>query len=91
MRWVNLSDWNTETVELEVVSILSKISKRPVAHIELTCTLVDDLYVDSIKFMELLVLLEETFSFELGIDDLRPELYHTVADVVRFVQRRVHS
>jgi acyl carrier protein len=62
-----------------------------VEHIKPTCSLVDDLYVDSIKFLELLAVLEETFGFELGIDDLRPELFHTASAVVQFVQRRLHS
>lgn len=82
---------NVVSVEQEVAAILSALCSRPTEQIGMICTLVDDLYVDSIKFLELLAILEERFGFELGVDDLRPELFHTVAAVVHFVQRRIHS
>lgn len=39
--------------------------------------------------LELLAVIEEEFSFDLGVDDIRPELFRTVRSIVYFVKERI--
>lgn len=78
-----------QEIELNVKKIIALISKKTVEEIQIHDSLVEDLGVDSIQFLELLAMLEEEFRFELGVEDIRPELFRTVRSVIYFVKERV--
>jgi acyl carrier protein len=78
-----------QTVERQIMDLLAEICKRGVETIRINDSLVDDLGIDSIRFLEMLAELEEKFQFEMDVDDLRPELFRSVRSVIQFVKRRV--
>jgi acyl carrier protein len=79
-----------QEIEHKVTAILASLCKRAHGDIQLNNSLVNDLGVDSIQFLELLAMLEEQFSFEMEVDDLRPELFRSVRSVIHLVKERVH-
>ncbi|MFD0697451.1 acyl carrier protein [Paenibacillus sp. GCM10027628] len=78
-----------QDIDRKVIGILSAISRREEETIHFNDSLIDDLGVDSIRFLEILAEIEAMFHFELEIDDLRPELFRTVQSVIYFVKNRV--
>jgi acyl carrier protein len=80
-----------QKIDHKVITIIASLSKRAPESLEMNHSLVDDLGVDSIQFLELLAMLEEEFSFELEIDDLRPELFRSVSSVIHFIKRRMNE
>ncbi|MGB8954280.1 MAG: acyl carrier protein [Tumebacillaceae bacterium] len=78
-----------QALHQQVVDILAVVSNRAPQDVAPDAKLIDDLGIDSIQFLELFAMLEEQFGFELGLDDLRPELLATVSTVVEFVQERM--
>jgi acyl carrier protein len=44
--------------------------------------------LDSVGLAKLVVLLEEEFGIEVGVDDLRPENFQTIDSIARFVASR---
>jgi acyl carrier protein len=85
-----MSDFaNGEQVAEQVIQLLSGICRRDVEGISMDQTLIFDLGIDSIQFLELFAELEETFHFELDMEDLQPERLHSVQALVRFVQERM--
>jgi acyl carrier protein len=78
-----------QAIEKQVKEIIAEICKRAVETIQINDSLVDDLGVDSIRFLEMLAELEDKFMFEMDVDDLRPELFRTIRSVIHFVKGRV--
>ncbi|QMV43955.1 acyl carrier protein [Cohnella cholangitidis] len=84
---LTLSD---QEIELKVKEIIAAISSRDAASLQMGDVLADGLGVDSVRFLELLAVIEEEFRFDLGVDDIRPELFRTVRSVVYFVKERIN-
>jgi len=82
---------NEESTDQLILKVLAGITRRETNHIQLNDSLVDDLGLDSIQFLEMLAELEDKFHFELEVDDLRPELFRTVRAVIHFVKGQVNS
>lgn len=78
-----------ESVEEPIMELLSAISKLPREKITAESRLTLDLGLDSIQFMELLASLEDRFPIRLEVEDIRPELFHSVGTVLEFVQERL--
>ncbi len=76
-------------IEHKVLGTIASLCKRTPDALKLNDSLTNDLGVDSIQFLELLAVLEEIFSLELDVDDLRPELFRTIRSVIHFVEKRV--
>ncbi len=77
-----------DEIARQVIDVIASLCNRPPDTLELQASLFDDLGVDSIRFMELLAMLEEEFAFELDVEDLRPELFRTIRSVVHFAVRK---
>lgn len=78
-----------QAIEQQVIEIIAEICKRTVETIQINDSLVDDLGVDSIQFLEMLAELEDKFMFEMDADELRPELFRTIRSVIHFVKGKV--
>jgi acyl carrier protein len=79
-----------QEIEQKVIGIIAAISKRADVTIQINDSLVDDIGVDSIQFLEILAEIEDKFMFEMNVDDLRPELFRTIRSVIYFVKGRVN-
>ncbi|MEW9700043.1 acyl carrier protein [Paenibacillus sp. SI8] len=77
-----------QEIQNKVFIMLSGVCKLSIEDIHIDANLVDDLGLDSIRFLELMAEIEETFSFQLEVEDLHPELFQTVLSVVRFIRKR---
>jgi acyl carrier protein len=77
---------STVSHSLDIFKIIADLTKRE--QIKVEDRLVEDLYIDSITYLELLSTLEETFSFELDLDDLEPGKLQKVQDVVSLVEHK---
>jgi acyl carrier protein len=84
-----MSSITVEQLEQKVIRILADLAKRAPEDLSPQDSLIDDLGIDSIQFLELFATLEEEFGFELEVNDLRPELFRSVRSVFEFVQGRV--
>ncbi|MEK3758313.1 phosphopantetheine-binding protein [Paenibacillus sp. FSL P4-0338] len=80
-----------EDILFKVRETIAAVAKRLTSEVELDHALVDDLGIDSIQILELLSALEDTFGFELDVDDIRPESFRSVQAVLHFVERKVAS
>lgn len=80
-----------EDIFFKVREMIAAVAKRLTSEVELDHALVDDLGIDSIQILELLSALEDTFGFELEVDDIRPESFQSVQAVLHFVERKVAS
>ncbi|WP_340023746.1 acyl carrier protein [Paenibacillus sp. FSL K6-1096] len=80
-----------EDLFFKVRETIAAVAKRLTSEVELDHALVDDLGIDSIQILELLSALEDTFGFELDVDDIRPESFRSVQAVLHFVERKVAS
>lgn len=80
-----------EELFFKVRETIAAVAKRLTSEVELDQALVDDLGIDSIQILELLSALEDTFGFELDVDDIRPESFRSVQAVLHFVERKVAS
>ncbi|WP_342549977.1 acyl carrier protein [Paenibacillus sp. FSL P2-0089] len=80
-----------EDLIFKVRDTIAAVAKRLTSEVELDHALVDDLGIDSIQILELLAALEDTFGFELDVDDIRPESFRSVQAVLHFVERKVAS
>lgn len=80
-----------EDLFIKVRETIAAVAMRPTSEVELDHALVDDLGIDSIQILELLAALEDTFGFELDVDDIRPESFRSVQAVLHFVERKVAS
>ncbi|MEK4006766.1 acyl carrier protein [Paenibacillus sp. FSL H3-0333] len=80
-----------EDILFKVRETIAAVAKRLTSEVELGHALVDDLGIDSIQILELLSALEDTFGFELDVDDIRPESFRSVQAVLHFVERKVAS
>ncbi len=76
-------------IERKVIEIVAAVCKRPTETIQTGDSLMDDLGVDSIRFLEILAEVEESFGFDIDVDDLRPELFRTIRSVAHYVKGRV--
>jgi len=76
-------------IERDILELIAALSKRDPAAIKPADALVDDLGIDSIQFLELLAMLEETFGLEVEADELRPELFRSVRSVTQFVKGKI--
>jgi acyl carrier protein len=79
-----------QEIEFKVKEIIAAISNRDPESLQMGDVLADGLGVDSVRFLELLAMIEEEFRFELGVDDIRPELFRTVRSVIIFVKERIN-
>ncbi|MBD7962757.1 acyl carrier protein [Fictibacillus norfolkensis] len=77
---------STVSHSVDILKIIADLTKRK--QISLEDRLVEDLYIDSITYLELLSFLEETFFFELDLDDLEPGKLQKVQDVVALVEQK---
>jgi acyl carrier protein len=77
---------STVTHSVDILKIIADLTKRE--QISAEDRLVEDLFIDSITYLELLSTLEETFSFELDLDDLEPGKLQKVQDVVSLVKHK---
>lgn len=80
-----------EDIFFKVRETIAAVANRLTSEVELDHALVDDLGIDSIQILELLAALEDTFGFELDVDDIRPESFRSVQAVLHFVERKVAS
>ncbi|WP_238651847.1 acyl carrier protein [Paenibacillus piscarius] len=80
-----------EDLIFKVRDTIAAVAKRLTSEVELDHALVDDLGIDSIQILELLAALEDTFGFELEVDDIHPESFRSVQAVLHFVERKVAS
>lgn len=80
-----------ESVEQPIMEILSAISRLPPEKITVDSRLTLDLGLDSVQFMELLASLEDRFPIRVEVEDIRPELFHSVGTVLKFVQERLED
>jgi acyl carrier protein len=80
-----------ESVEQPIINLLAAISKVPRDRITVDTRLTLDLGLDSVQFMEFLASLEERFPISVEVEDIRPELFHTVQAVLEFVHGRMRD
>lgn len=51
----------------------------------------DEGIIDSTGTLELVVFVEDTFSFEVGDDEIEPENFDSVNKLAAYIQRKVNS
>jgi len=71
-----------------IAFIATNLATGDDVQIELDTDLVGESVVDSTAFMELVLWLEETFSVSVEIDDMTPENFGTVRNMVDYLERR---
>ena len=76
-------------IKNEVYSIIYEICG--VMPEEGTTSLSDDLFMDSLRMVNLLVMIEERFSIELDDGDIDPFLLRTVDDVLSLAEKYVSA
>ena len=74
-----------ENVEKEVFALLTDLCGSEI--IDTSQSLIGDLSFDSLRMVTLLIMLEDTFGFELDQSDMNPFLLITVNDVLNLVKR----
>ena len=74
-----------ENTEKEVFELLTDLFGSEV--IDTSQSLIGDLSFDSLRMVTLLIMLEDTFEFELDQSDMNPFLLITVNDVLNLVKR----
>lgn len=57
--------------------------------IDPTCTLRDDLGLDSAALLDLVVGIEEEFGIEVDTDEITEERFESIASLARFVEAKV--
>lgn len=76
-----------EEIKNNVFTILEDLCLTTVQ--DTSCTLTEDLAMDSLRMVMLLVMIEDTFHIELDESDMNPFLLLTVLDVIRLVEKYV--
>ena len=74
-----------ENAEKEVFALLTDLCGSEV--IDTSQSLIGDLSFDSLRMVTLLIMLEDTFGFELDQSDMNPFLLITVNDVLNLVKQ----
>lgn len=74
-----------QMTEHKVKDVIAEMINRTVEEIDNHQILNDDLGIDSIRILELLSYIEDVFQFELEVDDIRSENFHSVHSVIQFV------
>ena len=72
-------------MEKEVFALLTDLCGSEI--IDTSQSLIGDLSFDSLRMVTLLIMLEDTFGFELDQSDMNPFLLITVNDVLNLVKR----
>ena len=72
-------------MEKEVFALLTDLCGSE--NIDTSQSLIGDLSFDSLRMVTLLIMLEDTFGFELDQSDMNPFLLITVNDVLNLVKR----
>lgn len=68
--------------------IAKNLATGPDVQIQPDTDLVGDGVVDSTAFMELVLWLEESFGVSVDVEDMTPENFGTVRNMVEYVERR---
>jgi acyl carrier protein len=76
---------NREEVIEHIRIALSTVLNREITHLPEDARLVDDLSLDSTSVIELLMALEDSIGLELDVEDLKPEVFHTVASLADYM------
>lgn len=74
-----------ENIKKEVFELLTDLCGSEV--IDTSQSLIGDLSFDSLRMVTLLIMLEDTFGFELDQSDMNPFLLITVNDVLNLVKQ----
>ena len=69
--------------------LLAELFDTEPNEISMDTDLIEDLGADSLDIIEFLMILEEEFDFE-NLDEMDLAPYHTVGDVVEFIERSGH-
>jgi len=69
----------------KVVSILKEV--KPTKNLENVNDIIEGSYIDSFELMNLISLLSDEFSIEIGIDDMTIDNFNSVDAIVSMVER----
>ena len=70
----------------QIIEILSEI--RPGIDFETETALIDDGLIDSLDIVAVVTELMEAFDVELGVDDLTPENFNSVAAIEELIESK---
>lgn len=68
-----------------ILEILQKI--KPFVNFEKAHGILDNGYLDSLEFMNLITELSQRFGVELGVDEITPENFDTVETIEKMIER----
>lgn len=66
--------------------LLAELFDEELQNITMETDFEEDLYADSLDIVELLMIIEEEFGFK-DLEEMDLSQYHTVGDVVKFIER----
>ncbi|HEX6498613.1 MAG TPA: phosphopantetheine-binding protein [Micromonosporaceae bacterium] len=69
---------------------LSAVLNRDLTELPGETRIFDDLELDSMRFIELLMTLEDTIGLDVDPDSLAPEVFFTVDSFAGYIQNRLH-
>lgn len=72
------------SVKEQVLAILKEI--KPTKELEPLTDIVEGGYLDSFELMSLIAQLDEAFGIEIGVDEITPENFNSVAAMVAMVE-----
>ena len=69
----------------QVLAILKEV--KPTKNLENVTDMIEGGYIDSFELMSLVVRINETFSVEVGINELTPENFNSVDAISAMIER----
>lgn len=76
------------SVKESVLEILKEV--KPTKELEGISSIIDDGYIDSFELMLLISKLSEIFGIEIGVDDIIPENFNSVDNIVDMVSEKIN-
>jgi len=81
--------FNDKEIFARIRNVLGRMLKISGDQIKLSSTIQDDLGIDSVDGLDMFFALEDEFQIKLGEKEL--EGLHSIADIVRLVERKTSS
>ena len=73
------------SVKEEVLAVLKEV--KPAKDLENTKDIIEGGYIDSFELLSLISALSDHFGIEIGIDEIIPQNFNSVEDMISMVER----
>ncbi len=77
---------NKSTIQIQLQNLFSEELETDVPSVE--TDLMETGYLDSLRFVQLLALLEETFGLTFDIEDLEFEYFQSIEKIAAFISKK---